>query len=386
MHGKPLKVGVVFNNYGPYHVARLQGAQAQCSQLGWTVVGLELFRSDGEYPWRVDLETVDLPILTAIAHPEVTQVSLWRVVSRVWSLLGQVNPDALAIAGYAQPGMVTALVWGRWHRRPVVLMSESTAADFPRQSWREGVKGWVVKQYQAALVGGRPQARYLHQLGMSESHIFTGYDVVGNEPFHPDGIGRLARPVDRPYFLVISRFVPKKNLLLLLDAYHDYRQVVGVSAWDLVLCGDGPLRESIHERIITLGLTGVVHCPGFLQQSDLLPYFAHGECLVHASTQEQWGLVVNEAMAAGLPVLLSNACGCYEDLLLEGITGFGFDPHNRLELRDGMVRISTQLETGDRQRMGQAALEHIQQFSPQAFGNGLVQALTQAIGNRSKPM
>jgi glycosyltransferase involved in cell wall biosynthesis len=140
------------------------------------------------------------------------------------------------------------------------------------------------------------------------------------------------------------------------------------------------MRSEIEQQITKLGLKNVVHLPGFLQQNELLPYFAHAGCLIHASIQEQWGLVVNEAMAAGLPVLVSNQCGCFEDLIIEGTTGFGFDPENSQQLTDLMIKASS--SAIDLGKMSQAALEHIHKFSPDYFAQGLMEAIDYAIKHR----
>ncbi len=80
--------------------------------------------------------------------------------------------------------------------------------------------------------------------------------------------------------------------------------------WDLVLLGDGPLKPTLLKLISSLGLESCVHLPGFKQYDELPVYLGLAETFIHASTTEQWGLVVNEAMASGLPVLVSNRCGC----------------------------------------------------------------------------
>jgi glycosyltransferase involved in cell wall biosynthesis len=228
-------------------------------------------------------------------------------------------------------------------------------------------------------VGGQPQKRYLMKLGMPADAIFLGYDVVGNDVFHPKKIKSFPRPLKQPYFLAINRFVPKKNLLFLISSYAAYRQAAGANAWDLVLSGDGQLRPQIEQQIAELGLKEVVQLPGFLQQDELLPYFAHANCFIHASIQEQWGLVVNEAMAAGLPVLVSNHCGCFEDLIIEGVNGFGFDPENSQQLTDLMIKVSS--GNVDLEKMAQAALEHIQKFSPDYFAQGLMQSVKYALAH-----
>jgi 1,2-diacylglycerol 3-alpha-glucosyltransferase len=236
-----------------------------------------------------------------------------------------------------------------------------------------------VQGYKAALVGGKPQKRYLTKLGMRPEAVFSGYDIVGNEAFYPNKIQVLLNPLQKPYFLAINRFVTKKNLLRLLNSYATYRQGADSQIWDLVLCGDGELRPQLKQRITELGLENFVHLPGFLQQDELLPYFAHANCFIHASIQEQWGLVVNEAMAAGLPVIVSKRCGCFEDLVIEGVNGFGFDPENSQQLTELMLKISS--GEVDLTAMGNAALKHIQKFSPDYFAYGLTQAVEYALSH-----
>lgn len=215
---------------------------------------------------------------------------------------------------------------------------------------------------------------------MSSSAIFMGYDVVGNSIFHPHKIKSFSAPIKKPYFLAINRFIAKKNLQFLISSFATYRQVVGISGWDLILCGDGNLRPQIELQISELGLEDCIHLPGFMKEDLLLSYFAHAGCFIHASIQEPWGLVVNEAMAAGLPVLVSNCCGCFEDLIIEGFNGFGFNPENQQELTQLMLKISS--GTVDLQAMGQASLEHIQKFSPDYFAQGLLQAVEYALAHR----
>ena len=102
---------------------------------------------------------------------------------------------------------------------------------------------------------------------------------------------------------------------------------------------------------------------------------------VHASTTEQWGLVVNEAMAAGLPVLVSNRCGCAPDLVRDGVNGFTFDPYDVDRLADLMLKVSS--DQCDREAMGQASRAIIKDWGPERFADGLMQAVAVA---RSRPL
>ncbi|BAY07258.1 glycosyltransferase family 4 protein [Calothrix sp. NIES-2098] len=375
-----VKIAVIFTNYGPYHISRVSALHKKCSEIGWEVIGIELARHETTYTWKVNVQELPFKLISIIEESPLEQVKFHHFIAKLYSILAEVKVDVFAIAGYFNFGMLATLLWSMWHRKPAILLSETTENDSHRSWWREIVKSWIVRKYKSALVGGQPQKRYLLKLGLLNESIFLGYDVVGNETFHTEKIKSLQNPLKHPYFLAINRFIPKKNLEFLISSYAKYRQIKGDGAWNLVLCGNGRLRSKIEHQVAELDLENTVYLPGFLQQNELLPYFAHANCFVHSSTHEQWGLVVNEAMAAGLPVLVSNRCGCFEDLIIDGVNGFGFDPENSQQLTDLMIKISS--KEIDIKTMGQAALEHIQKFSPDYFAQGLIQAVEYAVASK----
>jgi 1,2-diacylglycerol 3-alpha-glucosyltransferase len=377
---KTLHIAIVFANYGPYHLARVNRFDWVCHDLDWKVTGIELARSEIEYAWKAQVEDSKFPLISVMTDRPLEQTNFVLLCQKLYKILSQLDSDVVAISGYSRPTMLFILLWCLWFRKSIILFSETHEDDAVRVEWREVLKSLLIKRYHSILVGGQAQKRYLLKLGIPEKNIFLGYDVVGNEVFHPDKIRSLPSPLETSYFLSINRFISKKNIPFLISSYAEYRRLAGLKAWDLVLCGDGELRSQIERQIADLELTNVVHLPGFLQQDELLPYFANAHCFIHASVQEQWGLVVNEAMAAGLPVLLSNRCGCFEDLLVEGINGFGFDPTDDRQLIDLMLTVSA--ENIDLEKMGCSALQHIQKFSPDYFASGLMQAVQHAIASR----
>jgi 1,2-diacylglycerol 3-alpha-glucosyltransferase len=369
------KIALLCVNYGPYHFARLNETHHQFEQLGWRVCGIELARSEADYAWKTSVEQAEGEFLS-VSQKHLQDLKLSQLIPALYKVLSTVNPDVIAIMGYFHPAMLAALGWSRWHRKAAILLSATKEDDAPRHGLQEQIKQALMCQYQAALVGGKPQKRYLIKLGMQAESVFTGYNVVGNDVFHPDRLRSLPNPLKVPFFLAINRFIEKKNIPNLLNAYAAYVQQ-SAQAWDLVLCGDGELRPQIEQQIQALGLSDRVHLPGFLQQNELMPYFAHANCFIHASYQEQWGLVVNEAMAAGLPVLVSNRCGCFEDLVIEGINGWGFDPDRVEQIQQLMSKMSS--DEKQAKTMGNAALAHIQNFSPSYFAQGLHQAVEYAL-------
>jgi glycosyltransferase involved in cell wall biosynthesis len=229
-------------------------------------------------------------------------------------------------------------------------------------------------------------------LGVEEERIFTGYDAVDNEHFRRGAmVARLREPELRlslglpaRYFLACSRFTPKKNLIRLLDAYARYRRLHAVGAWSLVVVGDGEQRAELTSICEQLRLTGHVLLPGAKPYAELPTYYGLADAFVHASTTEQWGLVVNEAMASGLPVLVSNRCGCSPDLVEEGRNGFLFDPYDPAGIASAMYGMAA--ERADRASMGQAGQDIIARWSPENFAKSLASAAeTALVADRPRP-
>ena len=287
-------------------------------------------------------------------------------------------------------------------RIPIVVMSESSRQDEPRSWWKEAIKRRIVGLYSAALVGGQRHVEYLVELGMPRERIFTGYDVVDNDYFARrtakirDSRFEIRKKYVLPenYFLASARFVEKKNLPKLIQAYAEYRQQSFVFAkttadkeiatnvpWDLVLLGDGPLRETLNSQLSTLNLNEHVHLPGFKPYDELPAYYALANAFVHASTTEQWGLVVNEAIASGLPVIVSDRCGCAPELI--NGNGFTFDPTNEHELSARLLEMAS-LSDDERKHLGENSYRIAANFAPERFGEGLERAASVAMEFRKR--
>ena len=285
-------------------------------------------------------------------------------------------------------------------------MSESTRDDFTRHPLKEWVKLRAVSLASSALVGGSSHRAYLRQLGMPDDRIFEGYDAVDNDTFARGAARwREADGPQPPYFLASNRFIEKKNLFRLLSAYASYLtkdQGPGTNdrhPWPLVLLGDGDLKPALLAHARILGLTVLerapwesptgneepgtknrpaVYLPGFRQIDELPRFYAHAGAFVHASTTEQWGLVVNEAMAGGLPVIVSNRCGCAPDLVHEGENGWTFDPLDETALAGLLGRVAA-LDDAERTRLGEAGREIIAGWGPERFAVGLLAAANKAV-------
>jgi 1,2-diacylglycerol 3-alpha-glucosyltransferase len=132
------------------------------------------------------------------------------------------------------------------------------------------------------------------------------------------------------------------------------------------------------------GLDDRIHRPGFVQYGALPAYYASAGACVLPSLSDQWGLAINEAMASGLPVIVSRACGCARDLVVEGANGHTFDPLDREELTRILHRVaSSPRATLD--AMASASRERISGYSPVRFARALAAAAGYGLERRRAP-
>ena len=374
-----MRLVVMFENFGPYHVARFDAVLRQAKQEGFEVLGLETLDAYLKYPWTSLAPASRGNIITLFPGGNRRHPPLPLLGYRVIKSLTALSPDAVAIWGYRYAAPLAALAWAKAKGKIAVLMSDSSYGDKKRYRLLEWGKSRIVRQFDAALVAGARQKAYAESLGLARERIFLGYDVVDNAYFAECALAvhRQARDYRRrlelpkPFFLTVCRFIPKKNLAGLVEAYRHYRDLAGAGAWDLVLCGSGPLEPALKRQ--ARDLQGV-YFPGFQQIGELPMYYGLAAVFILPSTHfEQWGLVVNEAMASGLPVLVSRACGCASELVQEGVNGFTFDPLDREGLARLMLKMSSQ--EADLKAMGEASQRIIADWSPEVFARNLFKAV-----------
>lgn len=397
----PKRLAIHFQRYGPYHKARLASARQQLSAIGWQAIGLETASQDAVYQWQHENHAQSDGIHTVFPGRIVEQIPKQETQQGIHQALNQLSPDAIAIAGWSSADAIACLTWCRRHKRIALLMSETRAADGVRFWPKELLKGWRIKRFTSALVGGRSHASYLIELGFC-GPIARGYDAIDNELFRTESnkwrtIDLCAGNQIRPYLLASSRFVERKNLIRLVQAF---AEVAGPCqsrpdvTLDLCLVGDGPERPALQSICNSLDLTMVelapwelacspdstmlksrVFLPGFRQIAELPRFYAHACCFVHPAISEPWGLVMNEAMACGLPLLASRNCGAAEELVFHGVNGFLFDPLDSSALA-ACLHTFLNLTPEAQANMGTASAQILERLYPiTAFGAGLLKLL-----------
>jgi glycosyltransferase involved in cell wall biosynthesis len=379
-----VKTAILFDNFGPYHAARLAAAARTCQLLA-----IQVHARSREYEWLPPRLPSTLSSVT-IESPGGSSLNRHGAIAKLWTALTDFAPDSVFVPGWSNRHSLAALDWCVRNATPAVVMSESTSIDLPRCRVKEWLKSCIVSMCSAALVGGSLQAKYVTALGMPADRVFFGYDVVDNDYFKKQtervrtesGQLRAESGLPEHYFLWSARFVRSKNLSYLIREYASYHATADTARtsqcpWALVILGDGPERRLLEEQISRLQLDKSILLPGFKQYAELPIYYGLASTFIHASTSEPWGLVVNEALACGLPVLVSDRCGCTQELVRPGCNGFAFNPGEPGQLTKLMLLLSSCDE--ERIRLGKGAASQISRWGPERFSGGLQESSRTAI-------
>ncbi|MDO8704743.1 MAG: glycosyltransferase family 4 protein, partial [Sulfuricaulis sp.] len=241
--------------------------------------------------------------------------------------------DAVLVFGWSKVLFWQAIWWARKYSIPLIQRGESNLKH--AQSWyvkaaKKILFPLLFKQFKAFLAIGRLNAELYRHFGVPEAAIFTAPYCVDNDFFSERAAAQTvnARQLRKDFgirdddtvFLFMAKFIDRKRPLDLIAAA---AKIHAAGNRHVILVGDGALLETCRNTIAADKLTNV-HLVGFKNQSELPTYYAAADVLVLPSEYETWGLVVNEAMACGLPCIVSDACGAAADMILEGKTGFTY--------------------------------------------------------------
>jgi len=372
---KKLKLAILFGRIGPYHNARINSLLPY-----FDVTCIESNGQDGQHHWKNVSAGARFEKITLFQDDSYLQnVSPSVIKKKVFDALDSFKPDLLAITGWYEKVVLSTLLWGIENNVPRIMMTESNERDFQRKGPKEFIKKRILKCCHAGVAGGKLSKQYFEKLDFKYNPIGIYFDIVDNNHFKkgsaaarktPDRLRKLLS-VPENYFFTSCRFIPKKNIKTLLLAYAGYVKKVK-KPWSLILAGDGPLKNEIIVWVKELGLENLVKMPGYIQYSQMPAYYGLAKVFILPSTTEQWGLVVNEAMAAGLPVLVSEKCGCAPDLVKAGVDGFQFDPNHPEEIRDLMIRVAS--DKVKLNAMGKQSQKIVGEWSPENFAKSVKKA------------
>ena len=344
------KILLIWDRIGDYHAARFLALEKKYGE--GNVLIADLGADDLLYKWKNPLS--QRTGYHALSNkPVEVEDSAARLVA-FKELVKLHNIRVAGIAGYGRPEYRKMLLWCRMNGIRVVLFAET---------WYPGkfdfLKGLFLRFVcRGFLVSGiRAKEHFASYLGMDNQKISLPYSVVDNAHFHQVSPDYASRKI-----LCLARFSPEKNLANFIKAF----RLSGISeqGWSLELVGGGPLKDELAKES-----GNGIQLRDWVSYGELPSLYASAGVFILPSIFEPWGLVVNEAMAAGLPVLVSEECGCAPDLVPEENLRF---PAADIKALSGVLKKIAGMEPSERKAIGERNRMRIAAFSPDSWADAFL--------------
>ena len=332
----------------------------------------------------------DIPILEGYCYRFLRNISprpnhrrlLGCINPEVGRVLAQGHYDALWVHGWAAATCWLGFIAASRRRIPLLLRGETNGL-----SERTGLSGHARRiilrrlfgHVSAFLAVGARNAEFYAANGARKERIFLAPYTVDNDFFFAKsqslaGAKSILREREGispslPVILFCGKFSEAKRPLDLLKAFHSLGDDPKAS---LVFVGDGSFRADLQEYVLERGLKNI-HFLGFRNQTEMPTCYSMADVLVLPSGHEPWGLVVNEAMCFGLPIIASDKVGAALDLVHEGVNGFVFPVGNIELLADCLRRVL--LDEEMRQLMGAQSRDIIERWGINETVQGILRTL-----------
>ncbi|BBU63238.1 hypothetical protein MSC49_31730 [Methylosinus sp. C49] len=303
-------------------------------------------------------------------------IPIFRLVGNLFLRVLRSDADLVVIAGYHKIEYWAQLIAARLVRKKVMVFCDSTYFDNPRHPIKDFLKKTFFRHCDGFFSYGQRSMQYLVSYGVPTHKIFLRCQAAAlTQDYDPQialdrRIAALRRGAN-PVILYVGRLAPEKNLPLLLQAF-------GALAKDdprstLKLVGEGPERKALELAAESMALSARVVFAGGLSGQQLFDEYVNAACLVLPSSSEPWGLVVNEALSYGCPVVVSDHCGCAPDLVLEGTTGFRFSTFDVASLE---AKLRAALAPGfANDGVARACVQLMGNFTPERAASAIVAGL-----------
>ena len=292
----------------------------------------------------------------------------------VWARLREFGPDVVITTGF-NPTFLVAYVYARLHGAKHVAMTDGTYYTENETLTRlhRWVRRWVYGGTKAFIGASRGSFDLYRSYGVDDARMFQSHLCANNEAYEIDDAA--PRPFD---FVFSARFVAAKNPAFVLSVAAGVARRLGRRV-SLLMMGSGELDAELRQQAAALSADVDVSFAGFVKQGDLPKHYAQARLMLFPTQIDTWGVVANEAFAAGVPVLVTPMAGVAHDLVLDGENGFVLG----LDL-DAWVGAAARLlsDSGLWQAMSIHARQHVRRYSYDNAAKGIHEAVCLARAER----
>lgn len=333
--------------------------------------------------WAIDMDECrfDYEILPSTPFHIGKSESASFTYGGLWSVIRREKPAVTIITGYS---LGTVKLWLRsiLFGEPYVIWSGAIAdAAMPTPRLRMMQRRMLVRAAVAFIAYGSRAKHYLETLGAPPARISIGINTVDTQFYRQRALADGAERRRKKDFdlICLGDLSSRKRVGLALqavalvsDVRRDFR---------LRLVGDGPERVALEKMANDLGISDIVCFEGYKQKDEVAEILAAAHCLLFPSRFDVWGLVLVEAMAAGIPCIASFRAGATEDLIQDEVTGFAVDFEDPRKVAN---RIEWMLDNRDAAlAMGEAAADFIESdVTLERSAEGFLEAVKRAVSGR----
>jgi glycosyltransferase involved in cell wall biosynthesis len=373
-----MHIAIIWQRFLPYHIARIRRLWERCIEIGYKLSAIEVASQDDSYGFE-NVPDRNNEWICCFPKTSYHEHKANEIHNKVLSVLNGLQPDIVFAPATPFPEGMAAVSYRVHSNKRMIMMDDAWEYTDRRKSVIKFIKRNIHKNIDGAFIPAPSHLRYYNDTGFSEERIVFGVDVVDNDYYSDKSetirlnsqAVRSSLQLPENYFLFVGRFLARKGIETLLEAYKKYLRYTSGAPWKMVLVGACPHMNAIR----TTSDQEHIMYAGARFGDELCSYYALAGTLIVPSESDTWGLVVNEGMASGLPVIVSSGCGASKTLVEEGVNGWTFVPADSDALADIMVRFST-LPEDVRKRMGKKSQDIISLWSLDSFADGVLQALS----------
>jgi glycosyltransferase involved in cell wall biosynthesis len=375
-----MRIALLVPYIPPYSVPRFEQLRRRVDELRIFICTPMEQQRDWEPDWG-DLPVIKQRTLTwhqVARHPAgFTERNAVHFPIDTLSQLHRFRPDVVITSELGLRSLLTSLHCLRHRGTGLVLWATvSQRSEAGRGRLRKLLRRYLVGQLDAVLVNGASGARYMIELGVPPECVFQMPQAVDIEAFR----GIPTRPADCAHrFLHVGQLIERKGIVEFLRAMARYAESSPSRRLEVCFAGTGPLRSAIQSMSCPANLH--IHLRGHANYSELRDIYMRSGILAFPTLSDEWGLVVLEAMLAGLPVLGSIHAQAVEELIQDGVNGWTFDPVDTTGMDRAIKRaLATPTEVLDAMRArAMAAVDHI---TPERMADRMVEACRFAMSLR----
>lgn len=368
-----MKTAIVHTDFRIYWPARLKAFNDFLNSKSMSLDIIEIAGKGSPYAFAGKSNNEKLNWHILFPDDKMEDIKSSSIQKKLYALLDKINPDVIIAGAIAFPSGALSVSWANRHKKKVICFDDAKIDSVQRSGIVNYIKQQIYNGVYAMLYPSQDwdaTGRFWH---FNKEQLFYGIDVVDNS-FWSDYAAIYQNKSNTKSFLAVGRMIPVKNFLYVIESYKKYHDIYKESSHHIVFVGEGPERIKIQQYIDQYNLKGYVDLLPFKNQKELREIYHNSQAFILSSIKETWGLVINEAMACGLPIIASKECGATNTLVRDKINGYVFSPEKLEELYSCLCLFHN-LTENEKREMGKASLNIIQDWDLSRFCKGCYDAI-----------